>query len=462
MLRGHIDVISNAEVSGWAMDNAAPDQHVEIAIYIDGKRTATEICDKPRPERRGPTGRVIGPHGFHFKFPEALKTDTGTRRVTVRYASTGALVGAGDLLLPADAKQVPLDLKARLPNVFFRLPGPMTARAVFDLLAMYDPRIGLYNLLNQIDFTEVAAQGIDYAQLLPNDKLPEHNGGWTPQAAKDRLYDVLTSAAFQNQIIAQMLKLYPEKQRCLFVHIPKCAGSDLSSNLTQRYPAVDRQYANPLATPKPVLFDELGRLVRSLPFSDGIYVRGHVNLSYYESQGLIRPTDRVFTIMRDPIGIAISHVNYILTRFRNDARIGRAGLDTKGWLRVLGMPFEPETLEKIDVVELGRRILREHRIILKNPMCFWLGGGSAEKVLERLARHSVEITNTECYETWLSSRWGIGRSERKNESVKFLSASSLPPEDIDYLHGISDQDEPLFREISDRLRESGATSVRVG
>ena len=95
-------------------------------------------------------------------------------------------------------------------------------------------------------------------------------------------------------------------------------------------------------------------------------------------------------------------------------------------------------------------------------MCFWLGGGSAEKVLERLARHSVEITNTECYETWLSSRWGIGRSERKNESVKFLSASSLPPEDIDYLHGISDQDEPLFRQISDRLRESGATSVKVG
>lgn len=461
MLRGHVDVISNAEVSGWAMDDTAPDQHVEIAIYIDGKRSATALCDKPRPERRGTAARVVGPHGFHFTFPEPLKTDAGTRRVTIRYASSGALVGAGDAILPADAKQVPADLNARLPNVFFHLPGPTTARAVFDLLAMYDPRMGLYNLLNQIDFTEVAAQGIDYAKLLPNDKLPEPTEAWTPQSVKDRLYDVLTSAALQTQIIAQVLKAYPEKQRCMFVHIPKCAGSDLSFNLAQRYPALDRQFANPVATPKPAFFDELGRLVRSLPFSDSIYVRGHVNLGYYESQGLIRPTDRVFTIMRDPIGIAISHINYILTRFRNDARLGRAALDTKGWLRVLGMPFEPEALEKMDAVELGRRILREDRIILKNPMCFWLGGGTADKVIDRLARHSAEVTNTECYESWLSSRWGIGRSERKNESVKFLSASSLPPEDIDYLHGISDQDQILFSQISDRLRQGGAPSVRV-
>lgn len=462
MLRGHVDVISNAEVSGWALDDAAPDQHVEIAIYVDGKRSAIARCDKPRPERRGPTAKVIGPHGFHYQFPEPLKTDAGTRRVTIRYAASGGLVGAGDVQLPADAKPVPLDLAARTPNVFFRLPGPTTPRAVFDLLALYDPRMGLYNLLNQIDFTDVAAQGIDYAKLLPNDKLPPHTEPWTPQAAKDRLYDVLTSAAFQTQIIAQTMKAFPEKQRCLFIHIPKCAGSDLSYNLGQYYPTLDRQLANAVATPKAALFDELGRLVRSLSFSDGMYVRGHVNLGYYESQGLIRPSDRVFTIMRDPVGLSISHVNYILTRFQHDARIGRARLDTKGWLRVLGMQFEPEALLNMDVLALGRRILREDRIILKNHMCFWLGGGPAEKVMDRLARHSVEVTNTKCYEAWLSSRWGIGQSDRKNESVKFVSASSLPPEDIDYLNGISDQDEILFRQISDRLQQAGTPSIQVG
>jgi hypothetical protein len=193
-----------------------------------------------------------------------------------------------------------------------------------------------------------------------------------------------------------------------------------------------------------------------------VFVRGHVNLAYYENNALIRPSDRVFTIMRDPVGIAISHVNYILTRFRNDARARRAGLDTRGWLRVLKMDFDPDALTQIDFPDLGRRILRDHRIVLHNPMCTWLGGGPAQVVLDRLDRHSVEVTNTQNYEAWLAQRWGIGRSDRRNESFKFISADTLPREDIEYLRAINEQDFALFDTVNERLRVEGAPSIRMG
>jgi len=462
MLRGHVDVISDTEVAGWAIDDDNPETPIEVAIYVDDQRLTTSPCDIARHERRN--APVAGPatHCFVHKFDPPLPIRERPHRVTVRFAPNGVLLGGGDAILPKDAAQKPPDLNARLAPAHFHLPAPTTVRAVFELLALYDPRQGLYTLLNQVDFTAAARLGIDYAALLHVDRSMPTVSEWTAQTAKDRLYDALISNAFQQSIMAQVLKAYPEKQRCLFVHIPKCAGSDLTFNLAQRYPSIDRQIANPVARDKPALFDELARTLRMLRFSSEVFVRGHVNLAYYENNGLIRPSDHVFTITRDPVGIAISHVNYILTRFRNDARARRAGLDTRGWLRVLKMDFDPDALAQIDAPALGRQILRDHRIVLHNPMCSWLGGGSAQVVLDRLDRHSVEVTNTQNYEAWLSRNWGIGRSDRRNESVKFISADTLPREDIEYLQSTNEQDYALFNEVNERLRKSGTPSVRMG
>ncbi len=462
MLRGHVDLISETEVSGWAIDDDNPDTPIEVVIYIDDLRSASALCDIPRPERRN-VG-VAGPatNCFVHKFPEPLPTQQRPHRITVRFAPNGGLLGAGDAILPRNAPQKPADLNARLPPSYFQLPAPMTPRALFEVLALYDPRQGLYTLLNQIDFTVAAVHGVDYAALLHVAMPPPPPGPWTAQTVKDRLYDTLVSPGFQQHVMAQLLKAFPEKQRCLFVHIPKCAGSDLSFNLQRRYPAIDRQITNPASRPRAALFDEIARTIRQFRFSPEVFVRGHVNLGYYESTGLIRPTDQVFTIMRDPIGIAISHVNYILTRFRNDARSKRAGLDTKGWLRVLELPFDPDALLTVDTMALALRILRDKRIVLHNPMCHWLGGGDADTVLDRLARHGVEVTDTRHYEAWLASRWEIGSSDRRNESVKFIGQDGLAPEDLAYLHASNQQDARLFRIVTDRLREAGTPSVRMG
>lgn len=463
MLRGHVDVVSDTEVAGWAINDDNPETPIDVAIYVDDQRLTTAPCNIARHEHRN--APVAGPatHCFVHKFDPPLPIQERPHRVTVRFGPNGVLLGGGDVVLPKDSPRQPTDLNARLAPTYFHLPAPTTARAVFELLALYDPRQGLYTLLNQIDFTVAAQLGIDYAALLHVDKSMPAMGELTAQTAKDRLYDALLSTRFQQTIMAQVLKAYPEKQRYLFVHIPKCAGSDLTFNLVRRYPSIDRQIANPVARDKPTLFDELARTLRMLRFSSEVFVRGHVNLAYYENNALIRPSDRIFTIMRDPVGIAISHVNYILTRFRNDARARRAGLDTRGWLRVLKMDFDPDALAEIDFPRFGRQILRDHRIVLHNPMCTWLGGGgSARVVLDRLDRHSVEVTNTRNYEAWLAKIWGIGHSDRRNESFKFISADTLPPEDIEYLRSVNEQDFALFDAVNERLRVSGTPSIRMG
>ena len=49
------------------------------------------------------------------------------------------------------------------------------------------------------------------------------------------------SAAFQQEVLTLLLNAFPEKRRLLFVHIPKCAGSDLSHHLMTRYPSIDQR-----------------------------------------------------------------------------------------------------------------------------------------------------------------------------------------------------------------------------
>ncbi len=459
MLRGHVDVISETEISGWAFDDATPLEQPSIALFVDGKRLATIPCDQPREPRQGVD--ALG-HAFAYRFDPPLATTSTPRRVTVRFAHNGNLLPNGDAILPSHARVVPPDLNVRPPASAFQVPAPTTAREVFDLLSLHDPKQGLYNLLQQLDYAVPVEKKLDYATVLRGLRMPAPPRTWTPQAAKDRLYDALMTLEFQQQVIAKILRAYPDKRRHLFIHIPKCAGSDLSYYMTRRYPSFDRRLATPAVTPPTDLIDGLARLVRTLPFSDDIFVQGHVNLRYYEMHDLIRPEDEAFAILRDPIGIAISHINYILTRFRNDAKVGTARPDTRGWLRVLGLSFDPEMLLGMDAVSLAHTILREPRIILHNHMCFWLGGGSAEVVLERLAKCAVELTTIKSYEPWLASRWGIDQSARRNESQKFISAQSLPADDLDYLHRISEEDTKLYQHVAERLRVAGGDSIRIG
>lgn len=458
MFRGHVDLVGPTLVSGWAVDTDRPDETVEVSIFVDGRKLVQLACNSPREDLKGLAGLGNGMHGFRYN-PYPPLSERMPQRVTVRHATSGALLGNGDVVLNAETATTPLDLGADVPEQFQSLPAPETPRETFELLSLYARSQGLYNLLRQVDFTDRSPRQVAYAALgAMAPSWRQARSAWTPGAARDLFNEQLLSETFQHNILRLFLDAFPEKRRLLFVHIPKCAGSDLSHHLVRRYASISEQLRAPHWTGRQQLFEELSNAVRKLHFFDTIFVHGHVALADYLEQGLARPCDRLFTILRDPVDMAISQVNYILTRLKADAATGTILPDVRAWLRLLEMDEAPADVSDGYLRDLGRRALRMRAIVIPNPMCHWLGGGDAAEVLELLAEHEVEVTNTERYALWRQQRWGIAANTRQNASTKFLMSETLAAEDLAYLHEISQQDAQLYRTVEQQL-DAGASSL---
>jgi hypothetical protein len=459
MFRGHVDLITSTRLAGWAVDLTRPDEPVDICIFVDGHKLTQVTCDHLREDLIGIEGLGDGRHGFRYN-PYPPLTGPAAKRVTVRHASTGRILGKGDVVLHAGATAPPPDLGADLPPECLSLPAPQTPRQTFERFLLYDRSQGLYNLLRQMDFSGCSATQLAYAALggltSVADKVPPV---WQPQAARDMLNEMLLSRDFQHNVLRLFLQAFPEKRRLLFVHIPKCAGSNLSHHLSRRYPTIAEQLHNLHWTDKRLLFEALSNTVRRLRFSDTIFVRGRANLAAYLDQGLARPCDRLFTILRDPIDSAISQINYILMRLREDVVAGEFRPDMQGWLPFLELDELPGELSDAFLCRVGERALRRQEIVIPNLMCHWLGGGAAATVVARLAEHEVEVTTTPQYTRWRRERWGIEADTRQNESTKYLTRHTVTAETIAYLHDISAEDAKLYRAVDQRLRQTEACSV---
>ena len=338
---------------------------------------------------------------------------------------------------------------------------PLDPRATLRLFTMFDPAQGLYQLLTRIDFSRRRrASHIHYSVFGEYPVVPDNGASLGSYKGRDYLNDLLFSRRFQDDIIPTVLRAFPEKRRLLFVHIPKCAGSDLSMHLARHYPSINQRLMDPAWTPKEALFRLLSTMIRELDFGDSVFVRGHINLGYFVDGQLIRPMDRVFTIVRDPIEMAISQVNYLMSKIAWNMESGNLDTDTAGWLNLLGLPGLPERITEDYQQEVCRKALHDPGIVLPNALCHWLGGGSAAEVIARLREHEVEVTDTARYNAWLRAQWGLDVHTRQNESLKFITSATLTPEDREYLASITDEDAKLYQVIQDRLATAGTPSIR--
>src|SRR3974390_1270890 len=141
----------------------------------------------------------------------------------------------------------------------FMLPAPRTTRELLELMRFYDRTWGITPLLDRIDFTDVKPLQIYLTVLgrLPESiemAAPYPRGNYT---ARENLWDALLSEEFQRGIVIKFLSAFPEKSRLLFVHIPKCAGSDLASHLGERYPHLTQRLSEPEWTSQPKFLDEV-------------------------------------------------------------------------------------------------------------------------------------------------------------------------------------------------------------
>lgn len=466
MLRGHVDTVTRRIIAGWAADDEIPDETIQILVLVDGRKLAQIACDAPRPDLMQAGSFGHRPHGFTYEFPQPLG-DASDRRVSVRYARTGNLLNRGDAVIQRDNSVVIRTSRASPgdtePEQF---PMPRDPRSIFETLVLYDENGGLYELLSRIQFSVEKPRHIHYSvfgrypeadpRLLQLAGIDQING-YSP---RDHMNELLLSQEFQKDIVPLFLNAFPEKKRIVFIHVPKCAGTDLSVNLMKRFPSMHQTIMEENWVPKESLFRQIARLVIHNKFFDNIFLCGHSSLDYYVSRGLIRPIDRVFTIVRQPVEIVISHVNYILTRMTRDLAARKIGPDTKEWMDILGVSTLPGDMPPGLVQRLCNSIINSAQLMKPNSMCSWLGGADAESAIQQLVNYNVEITTVDEYSRWLQQCWAIKTDTRMNRSDSFVSLQSLTPADISRIQEIFAEDAKLYAIINLALDRSGSSSIR--
>jgi hypothetical protein len=140
----------------------------------------------------------------------------------------------------------------------------------------------------------------------------------TDYSANRHLHAALMSKEFQSRAVFNFLTAFPEKRRLVFIHIPKCAGSDLTHHLAPRFLSMPHRLTSEAWVSKPELFEALAMAARLVQAAGEIFVSGHIELDAYLRAVGYRPQDRIFTVLRDPLDIALSQANYAVTLLAKD------------------------------------------------------------------------------------------------------------------------------------------------
>lgn len=335
-----------------------------------------------------------------------------------------------------------------------QLRPPRSIGEVFRMFALYEKGRGLGPLLKRFDLAATSPETLASAIVGPAAATLPIQPGEDHAAYVERL---LTSEAFRDALLPNSLSLLDDCRRLIFVHIPKCAGSDLEMVLASRYLPLSGDLDRAIYRPE-VVFNRMHDFVLTAPFVDTVFLRGHVPLARYVDLNLVRPNDELFTVVRDPFDLIVSHVNYRLTRLLADPTGTR--VDARGWLNRLHLERMPEGLSDDELLDMGRRMLHDTRMIPINTLCRMLGRGDAASAVETIRASNIEITDTARYDTWLQARWNVPKSPRANESRKILNAKTMDERDRRAIEAKTVEDRRLFDLVRDTLDRSGGASIR--
>jgi len=340
-----------------------------------------------------------------------------------------------------------------------QLRAPRDPRSLFELFTTYDPARGLNELLSRLDLTGIEPRHI-YNGVLGRQPETLH-ACRKPEGynARDHMRGALLSPEFQRRIIPLILNAYPEKKRLLFIHVPKCAGTDLRIALSARYPALDVGLARSEWTSSQQLFEIIKRVVLGLRLSDTILLYGHVRIAAAIDSALVRPTDKIITVIRDPMEIILSNINYVITRILQDQESGTDAPDTRQWKSQLGIDRLPSDMPDDVIAALFNTMLHNPTIAVPNSICYWLGNSDVQSVIRRLVINDVEITDTKHYTAWVRNRWDVVRTAKANESRKFVTQEHVQADDLRFLESITVADREVYSLLSRQIDASGSDAV---
>jgi hypothetical protein len=367
-----------------------------------------------------------------------------------------------------DAQEVTLresrnpETQKELLDWFRRAPAPMprTQAELFQCLATYNPRTGWDAFLETINFSNVTPRQIYQVVLGRHPGTAQLAMGAPDYNPMRHFREVLVSREFRKRFLGAFLRAYQSKGRDVFIHVPKCAGTDLILNLGCRSIPLPKMLEIEGWTDDVEFLEIVAGLARAATADERLFVYGHMELGGYIDTAGVRPDDRIFTVLRDPIDQMVSQANYAVGRARQDPT-GREP-DAAEYLRQLGLAHLPGGISAGDLKDLTFKALLNPSITKPNVSCFFLGRGSTTvfaTALENLIVHNVEVTTTKNYDRWLNERWGITSSSHHNRSEPLLSNAEARRICGPELEAASTEDRKLFDIVSWALQQTGTASV---
>jgi hypothetical protein len=337
------------------------------------------------------------------------------------------------------------------------LSAPSSLADVFRLFCLYNETDGLDALLARVVFTGKTPAELTASVLARAPHASELAGLREVYDPAQYFRTLVTSREFQTEMIRLFLLAFPEKRRLFFVHIPKCAGTDLESHLSPRYLSLGQGISSPAWTTTNRLFGLLSGLSTMVNFVPDIFIHGHLPFHNYVRTIGIRPHDEVFTVLRDPIEVVISQVNYNIGLLRVDPQAKRP--DTRQVMSQLGIEKQDAAFSPGQLRELALRGLRTPAIARANRIVGQFGGGKAASALGNIISYDVEITELSRYRAWLKQRWGIESKTRRNASVPIIGRDDVTSH-LDYLLEQTAEDRQIYETVWKALEKMDSPSLR--
>jgi hypothetical protein len=321
------------------------------------------------------------------------------------------------------------------------------------LFLRYDPDQGLDHFFASVDWSTASSRQLAHA-FLGRPPLPGASHLTDPAAEARRLFE---SDEFRHGLLRRVLMALPGKQRLLFVHLPKCAGTDFEVAMRPVHPSLHQGLDWIGATDAAELAKRLHAFMRHVQQAHTVFVGGHVPLPWYLDNELYRFGDRLMTIVRHPHEIAVSFANYVVYCMKSDPAFATDYV--RGWGAMAGIERFDLGWTEDAVKELTQRIVTMPGLMPINPICTLLGGGTAATSLANLARVDIEITDVTRYSAWLKARWGIERSFRANAAPQIVTASDLTSAEKARIEAACLEDMRVYTAITRGLDSTGGLSV---
>lgn len=242
-----------------------------------------------------------------------------------------------------------------------------TLEAVFEALINDEDHLsGLSKVAKLLKEDECASWlRFYYEELLS--RCPED--GVRAQARVDSplqtLLEILQSDEFSARMPEIFMKQNPKLKREFYIHIPKTGGTTLLTNLKNdsRYIDVpDIEYVKSHVSDRLKHIADLARAFKASK-AERVFVNGHLPCSYIKDYDLKRGYDEVYALVRHPLDVAVSNINYILTQLDQDT----------------GHPLNAERREKLGLypgepihpLELLPPVIE--KLLQPDMLCSWFG-----------------------------------------------------------------------------------------